>query len=802
MPAQGDAEPVGRDSPRWGSSVTERTIGGTDESGLTVSDEQGAVEPTGARGRSRRDGRPDALAGERSVLSPRGEQFEVLGRAGPVELRGAPAIRAEAREELLVIKDGELFLCARTDGDVAARRASGEGLYAHDTRYLSEIRFEVGGVPPVALSYAAVDDRAIVDSTNAGLQRGAQPAVPQQSLSVSRELMIAGGRLYYHVCVRNFLRESVSTSFSLALASDFADIFEVRGGPRRKARGHALASKQSERGVVLAYVGEDEVFREAVIELDPQPALLELGAERVLARWEVALDPGVPVTVLMTAEPSIGGRRRPRRRPERAAAELEQASSEWESRCTRITSDNELFEGLTAKSRRDLRALVVPAPGGRIVSAGIPWYVAPFGRDALVTAGEALLLNPDLARDALGVLAKLQAREDDPWRDAEPGKIMHELRVGELAGMGIVPHTPYYGTVDATPLFLMCAADYYAWTGDLETMRALRPALDGALGWIDEFGDRDGDGFVEYERRSPGGLRNQGWKDSHDSVVHADGSLAEGPIALVEVQGYVYRAKLSIADVYAALGAADVAVRLRDEAQRLREAFNEAFWNPAEGTFALALDGRKHQVASVTSNPGHCLYCGIIAPHRVAAVAERLMAPDMFCGWGVRTLSSECPAFNPMSYHNGSVWPHDNAIIAAGLKRYGHDEAVRRIAGALFDVATSARDFRLPELYCGFDRSDRAAVVAYPVACIPQAWAAAAPFLLLQAMLGITADAPARALRIERPALPDWLQRIRLEGLRVGGASVTLEFKRDGRVTGFALLEQDGELDVTLAAAP
>jgi len=701
-----------------------------------------------------------------------------------------------------VIKDNELFLCARTDGDVAAPRVSGEGFYAHDTRYLSEIRFEVGGAAPVALSYAAVDDHAIVDSTNANLPREALPPVPQQSLSISRELMIASGRLYYLARVLNFLREPVTTSLSLTLAADFADIFEVRGGPRRRVRGHALSPKQLERGIALAYVGEDEAFREAVIEFDPRPARVELDADRVQAHWEVTLDPGLPVTVLMTAEPSLGGRRRPRRRIETAAAELAQAESEWESRCTRTASNNLLFDGLLAKSRRDLRALVIPAPGGQIVSAGIPWYVAPFGRDALVTSSEALVLNPDLARDALRVLAKLQASEDDPWRDAEPGKIMHELRVGELAGVGIVPHTPYYGTVDATPLFLMCAADYYAWTGDVETLGALRPALDAALVWIDEFGDRDGDGFIEYERRSPGGLRNQGWKDSHDSVVHADGSLAEGPIALVEAQGYVYRAKLTIADVYAALGAHDVALRLRGEAEHLKEAFNEAFWNPLEGTFALALDGRKHQVASVTSNPGHCLYCGIVAPNKAAAVAERLMAADMFCGWGVRTLSSSCPAYNPMSYHNGSVWPHDNAIIAAGLKRYGHDDAVRRIADALFDVATSARDFRLPELYCGFDRSERSAVVAYPVACIPQAWAAAAPFLLLQAMLGISADAPGRALRIERPVLPDWLQRIRLERLRIGDTSVTLDFKRDGRVTGFALLEQDGELDVTMVAAP
>jgi glycogen debranching enzyme len=732
------------------------------------------------------------------IRSPRGEHFEVVGRAAPVQ--PAPPIRAEAREELLVIKDGEQFLCARPDGDVAAAHVSGEGFYAYDTRYLSEIGLEVGGARPVALSYAAVDAGAIVDSTNANLRRAPLPSIPQMSLSITRELMIASGRLYYLVRVLNFLREVVTTSVSLALAGDFADMFEVRGGVERRARGHALAPKHLERGLALAYVGEDEVFRESIVEFDPKPELIESQSDRAQARWEVTLKPSEPVTILITAEASIGGRRRPRRRFATAAAELERSGAAWNASCTSIQSDNPLFDGLIATATRDLRDLIIPAPGGKIVSAGIPWYVAAFGRDALMTAGEAMLLNPELSLDALRVLAKLQAKENDPWRDAEPGKILHELRVGELAGAGIVPHTPYYGTVDATPLFLMRAADYYAWTGDLATLSALRPALDGALRWIDEYGDRDGDGFIEYGRRSPGGLQNQGWKDSHDSIVHADGSLAEGPIALVEAQGYVYMAKLTIADVYDALGASDVAERLRDQARTLRLAFNDVFWNPEEGTFALALDGRKQQVASVTSNPGHCLYCGIVEPDKAIAVAERLMAPDMFCGWGVRTLSSECPAFNPMSYHNGSVWPHDNAIIAAGLKRHGQHRAVAKIAGAMFDVATAARDFRLPELYCGFDRSARPAVVDYPVACIPQAWAAAAPFLILQAMLGISADAPAHALRIERPALPDWLGRIRLEGLRVGDASVTLAFERDGPVTSFALLGQHGEINVTMAA--
>ena len=724
----------------------------------------------------------------------------IAERAGPVELQRAPPIPAEAREELLVIKDGELFLCTRTDGDVAPAQVSGEGFYARDTRYLSEVRLEVGGAAPVALSYAAVDDHAVVDSTNATLPRGELEPIPQLSLSITRELMIASGRLYYLIRLLNFLRDPVTSTVALALAADFADMFEVRGGVRRPARGHALAPKQVRRGLVLAYIGEDDVFRETIIELDPMPGELELTTGRARGKWSVELEPGRRTDLLLTAEPSIGGRRRARRRPGTAAAELDRASVDWSASCTSIESDNELFNGLIERAMHDLRALIMPAPGGQIVSAGIPWYIAAFGRDALVTAGEATLLNQDLSLDALRVLARLQATDDDPWRDAEPGKILHELRVGELARAGIVPHTPYYGTVDATPLFLIRAADYYQWTGDLETLRGLRPALDAALVWIDEYGDRDGDGFVEYQRRSPGGLQNQGWKDSHDSVVHADGSLAEGPIALVEVQGYVYLARIAIAEVYDALGAPDRATQLREQARALLHEFNDAFWNPSEGTFALALDGRKRQVASVTSNPGHCLYCGIVEPEKANKVAVRLMAPDMFCGWGVRTLSSECPAFNPMSYHNGSVWPHDNAIIAAGLKRYGHGRAVMKIAGALFDVATAARDFRLPELYCGFDRSERTSVVAYPVACIPQAWAAAAPFLLLQAMLGISPDAPARALRIERPTLPDWLGQIRLHGLRVGNATVTLAFERDGAVTAFALLGQAGKVNVTMAA--
>jgi glycogen debranching enzyme len=360
--------------------------------------------------------------------------------------------------------------------------------------------------------------------------------------------------------------------------------------------------------------------------------------------------------------------------------------------------------------------------------------VAPFGRDSLITAYAMLSVNPEPARSTLLFLARNQATDHDPLRDAEPGKILHELRRGEFARSNLIPHTPYFGSVDSTPLFVVLAAEYWRATADLDTIRTLRASLDAALTWIDEFGDLDGDGFIEYQRRSPDGLLNQGWKDSDDSIVHADGRLASGPISLVEAQGYAFMAKHRISDVYEALGDSGRAGALRHEAAGLKRSFNDAFWMPEEGTFALALDGHKNQVGSVTSNPGHCLFAGIVDSDKAAGVAERLMGPDLFSGWGVRTLARHHRAFDPVSYHNGSVWPHDNAIIAEGLGGYGFSLEAERIAAALFDAALQNPDGRLPELFGGLDRAKDAPYVPYPCACRPQAWAAAAPLMLLGAL--------------------------------------------------------------------
>lgn len=732
-----------------------------------------------------------------TTKSPGGEEFDVLGRAGPLRLRSAPGVSAEARQDLLVIKEGALFLCSRPSGDILPGLVSGEGLYTEDTRFLSEFRLSVGGKSPVLLSSNAdLAYAMVIDSTNPNLTEGKVVKVPQQTLSVQRFRLLAD-RLYERISLRNYSTTAVGSTLKLSLAADYADTFEVRGVTKRKKRGHALAPKVGKPGLRFGYIGEDDVFRETLVEFDPSPTDLTVKGDVVLVSWDFKLAPAEKTSIEVTVEPSIAGSTRPAAGLEAAEKRVEAAYRGWHASGAAISSDNEHFNGFVDAAIRDLKALETPIAGSALFAAGIPWYVAPFGRDSLLTSLEAMVWNPVTAVGCLKVMAGWQATEDDPWRDAEPGKIAHELRRGELAGAGLIPHTPYYGTVDATPLFLMLAGAYFRWTGDLALMKQLRPNFDAALRWMRDYGDRDGDGFVEYEQRGHAGLRNQGWKDSEDCIVHADGSLAEGSIALVEVQGYVYMAKLRIAEVYAALGAAGIAERLRQEAEQLKEAFDAAFWMPDEGTFALALDGRKKQVEGVASNVGHALYCGIVDPRRAAAVGERLMARDMFSGWGVRTLSKKNPAYNPMGYHVGSVWPHDNVIVAAGLKRYGLVDATERIASAMFDAAVFS-DLRLDELYCGFDRRSGLPPVDYPVACSPQAWAAAVPLMLTQTFLGISAQAPAGALTINQPKLPPWLNRVNLNNLTVGKSKVSMEFTRHGDQTAFALTRREGNIRVTI----
>ena len=552
------------------------------------------------------------------------------------------------------------------------------------------------------------------------------------------------------------------------------------------------------RSAAFAYKGEDGVFRETRIAFELEPTEVSVDDEQVVASWDLRLEPTQTEIIALTVEPRADGSDGAERSFDAVMHDLRRSYEAWERSCTRVWTDNELYNSLLSRGLRDLRALLTPTRYGSLVAAGIPWFVAPFGRDSLLTCHQTLMINPDLTRTTLEVLAAFQADEVDEWRDAQPGKILHELRQGELAGAGIIPHTPYYGSIDSTPLWLLLLGTYYRWTGDLDFCRRLLPNVERALAWIADYGDTDGDGFLEYQRSSPRGLANQGWKDSHDSVVHVDGKLAEGPIALAEVQAYVYLAKLRMAEVFQALGNGPRAATLREEAATLRAAFNEAFWVESEQFYAMALDGEKRQVASISSNPAHGLYCGIVEPDKAGPMARRLLAPDMFSGWGVRTLSKSAAAYNPMSYHNGSIWPHDNAIIGAGLKRYGFAKATNRLATAMFEMAVTVDDMRLPELFCGFTRRSPNRPVAYPVACSPQAWAAGAPFLLLQAMLGISADAPANTINVNKPHLPGWLNSVELHDLRVGESTVSIVFQRQGETTGFSLLDKDGDVRVLM----
>ena len=719
---------------------------------------------------------------------------------------GAVVLVTDLANKTLAVKEGETFLYSDTEGNLDDRKDFGLGLFHRDTRFLSHFILKLSGTDPVLLSSSS--ERAFmahVDLTNMDLHNDGELAVRQQTLNLRRTRMI-NGRMFERIRVKNYNPHPVSIQVELSFAADFADIFEVRGF-RRETRGSFRPPTVNGREARFAYLGQDGVERSTNISFASEPTELGVVGDLVRARFQLRLGAYQTRLISLTVEPVIEAERVARKDFDVAIHELIGSYKAWEQECMHVSTDNKLFDELLLRGLWDLRALYTRTDEGGVVAAGIPWYVTTFARDALISAHQLLMVNPRPAREALEVLAARQGKARDDWRDEEPGKILHEIRKGELARAGIVPHTPYYGSVDATPWFLLVYAQHFRWTGDVPFARRLVPAVQAALAWIDDYGDADGDGFVEYVCRSPGGIRNQGWKDSWDSVVHADGSLAEPPIALVEVQAYVYIARIRVAEVFDSLGMGAEAAALREQAALLRKRFNEAFWMEDEKYFAEALDHEKRQVRSIVSNPGHALYCDIVDPDKAKHLARRLLAPDMFSGWGIRTMSKQAAAYNPMSYHNGSVWPHDNAFIAAGLQRYGFHRETNEVATSLFEAAVHADYMRLPELFCGFTRRHPSRgftprgtnrPVSYPVACSPQAWAAGAPFLILQALLGISARADENLLTVNKPHLPEWLNWVELRNLRVGESRITLLFRREGDITGFSLLSREGDVRVVM----
>jgi glycogen debranching enzyme len=652
-----------------------------------------------------------------------------------------------------------------------------------------------GSERPMFLSSTVRHDGALltVDLTNPDLTEEGRLVVPRGTLHIQRSKLLWHGVCYERLTLRNYGRVAIRAVLAFHFAADFADIFEVRG-IRRARRGRFLDPVVGASEVVLGYEGLDGVERQSSLHFDPSPTMLEDDQ----AGYDLTLSPGERREIVITLSCRVAAERPLPLRWEDAAAVARDSVGTHTTRGVRLSTSNEQLEQWLKRSRADLAMMTTETPQGLYPYAGIPWFSTPFGRDGIITARQCLWIDPELSRGVLRFLAAHQADEHDPDRDAEPGKILHELRRGEMAALREIPFGRYHGSVDATPLFVMLAGAFYRRTGDLEEVERLWPHVEAALRWIESHGDSDGDGFVEYQRRSRNGLANQGWKDSYDSVFHADGSLAEGPIALCEVQGYAYAAQLAGADLAAALGFHERAIDLERAAERLRRRFEEVFWCDDLDTYAIALDGAKRPCRVRSSNPGHCLFTGIASTLRATRLAATLLSPDSFSGWGVRTLAAREPRYNPMSYHDGSIWPHDNALIAHGLARYGLKDEALRIFTGLYDASLSVELYRLPELFCGFDRAPGSSPTQYPVACSPQAWASGAVFLLLEACLGLEIDATARRVRFRRPVLPEFLDEIEIANLCVGEAVIDIALQRHGGDVGIDLLRREGQVEVLI----
>lgn len=744
--------------------------------------------------------------------------------------RGGRIARATDLGSVQVLKHGDRFLLTDTFGDIHPD-SRGLGLYEGDTRILSCAVLRVGGERPVLLQTAAgANYRGAIVMTNPSADRDPDAKVHPtdrllgRTLGLSRDRVLGTAGFHERIRVVNHGERAITVDLDLELGADGADIFEVRGYPR-PARGRTLPVAVTDRRVTFRYDGLDDLRLSTHVACTEPAHVAAATSDELSAAvrlgWTVELEPGAERelgwTIWSTTGPAPGagtadGPAADEATTPAAIAALFPAPpvvtadagltayEAWTEGTTTVDSDHELFDLVIARSVADLRLLMNdgPGPGERYVAAGVPWFSTLFGRDAIITAYEALPFRPQLAVETLTVLARLQATVDDPSRDAEPGKILHELRTGEMARAGELPHTPYYGSVDATPLWLVLLGATIDWTGDLELLDGLWPNALAALDWIDRSGDRDGDGFVEYERRTDRGLLNQGWKDSFDAVRDREGVIATPPIALAEVQGYVYDAKRRLAGLARLRAETDLADRLDADADRLQTQFEAAFWSADQRCYAMALDRDKRPSDAIASNVGQCLWSGLVAADRARLVADRLLEPASASGWGIRTYAADQPGYNPIGYHTGTVWPHDTALIAAGLKRYGLDEASNRVVTQVFEAAQRFEHFRLPELFCGFDRTETATPVPYPVACSPQAWAAGAPFLLLSTMLGLRAHATRGELELAHPHLPDWLDRVTVRGLRVGEASVDLLFHRWRGTTSAEILRRSGDLAVTI----
>jgi glycogen debranching enzyme len=698
------------------------------------------------------------------------------------------ATSSRAGDRTRVLKQGESFAVFDRSGAIRPLGLSEMGLFHEGTRFLSGFELVLETQRPLLLSSTVRRDNAfIVDLTNPDFLESPAGPLPRDTIHLFSTCFLWEGTCYARFRLHSYGLRPLDLHLSLRFAADYADIFEVRG-IRRERRGHTLEPEVGRSTAVLGYEGLDGRIRRTRLGFYPAPGELTDSS----ASFRFHLRPRSEQILDVTVSCESGRQARP---PLGFAKAMERSNATLETRrtcCATVETSNQRFNEWLERSSSDLQMMITETAHGLYPYAGVPWFSTVFGRDGLLTAYETLWLDPVLARGVLAFLAATQAEEMMPEKDAEPGKIVHELRQGEMAALGEVPFGRYYGTIDATPLFVVLAGAYWRRTADRAFIESIWPNVERALAWIDDYGDLDGDGFVEYSRRS------QGWKDSVDSVFHRDGALAEGPIALCEVQGYVYAARRQAAELARMLGHAGQAERLERQAEELRESFERTFWCDDLSTYSLALDGEKRRCDVRASNAGHCLFAGIAAPPRAWRVTHTLLNESSFSGWGIRTLDANEARYNPMSYHNGSVWPHDNAVIAVGMARYGRKDAAVRLLSGLFEASLHFDLHRMPELFCGFHQRAHEGPTLYPVACAPQAWAAAAVFLLLQACLGLEIDAPNARLSLQRPELPEGLDRVTIRNLQIGEASVDLVLNRHDRDVGVHLDRREGEVEVVV----
>jgi glycogen debranching enzyme len=705
------------------------------------------------------------------------------------------AFASLADERTRVLKHADTFVIFDHYGDIKCGGLGEEGLFHDGTRYLSRLSLEFEDGSPFFLSSTVRDENDLltVALTNPDMLRDGKLWAPLGTLHIALKKFLWRGALYQELRVKNHGLCRINAALTWRFAADYVDIFEIRG-MQRKARGQMLDPEVTADQVALGYEGLDGVVRCTVIQFSPVPSQLATTS----ARLDLSLGPQEEATFHMTVGCEREGETPTLLAFSDARHEAESALERYKSWSCHLDTSSEPINGWINRAVADLHMMTTERSTGPYPYAGVPWFNTPFGRDGLVTAIECLWLRPELARGVLAFLASTQATEIIPEQDAEPGKILHETRNGEMATLQEMPFGRYYGSVDATPLFVVLAEAYYERTGDRRFVESIWPQIEAALAWIECYGDRDGDGFVEYQRTSTDGLLHQGWRDSDDAVFHANGVLAEGPFALCEVQAYTYAAWRAGAVLAQLLGDARRAAICSGNADRLRENFDGAFWCDNLSTYALALDGRKQRCRVRTSCAGQCLFTGIVHPTRVNHLARTLMGPDSFSGWGIRTVSAAEARYNPMAYHNGSVWPHDNALIAWGLARHGLGAAAAQIWSGLLAAGMHFDLNRMPELFCGFSRDPGEGPIPYPVACAPQAWAAASVFLLLQACLGLQISAPNHQIHFHRPCLPASLQELRIHNLQVAGTAVDLLLVRHDEGIGVNVLRRDGDIRITV----